>query len=140
MTADGRVLRWSAALGAARAGGRARADAAMDAKIEALAPDLEAYIAHGMKDFDLPGLAIGIVTGDRLVYAKGFGVAPQGRRAGRHRDGLPDRLDHQGLPRHHPGDRRRPGEARLGRPRGRPRPGLPAQGPLGDAASSASST
>jgi CubicO group peptidase (beta-lactamase class C family) len=27
-----------------------------------------------MKAFDVPGLAIGIVTGDRLVYAKGFGV------------------------------------------------------------------
>ena len=54
---------------------QARADAAMDAKIEALVPDLEAYIAQGMTDFDVPGLAIGIVTGDRLVYAKGFGVA-----------------------------------------------------------------
>jgi len=27
-----------------------------------------------MKGFDVPGLAIGIVAGDRLVYAKGFGV------------------------------------------------------------------
>ena len=27
-----------------------------------------------MKAFDVPGLAIGIVTGDRLVYARGFGV------------------------------------------------------------------
>ena len=42
----------------------------MEERIVALAPELEAYIAAGMKDFDLPGLAIGIVTGDRLVYAK----------------------------------------------------------------------
>ena len=58
--------------------GAARADAAMDARIEALAPDLEAYIAKGMAAFDDPGLAIGIVSGDRLVYAKGFGVARKG--------------------------------------------------------------
>jgi len=31
-----------------------------------------------MKAFDVPGLAIGIVAGDKLVYAKGFG----GRRKG----------------------------------------------------------
>ena len=31
-----------------------------------------------MKAFDAPGLAIGIVSGDRLVYAKGFGVAGKG--------------------------------------------------------------
>jgi CubicO group peptidase (beta-lactamase class C family) len=55
-----------------------RADAAMDAKIEALVPELEAYIADGMQAFDNPGLAIGIVSGDRLVYAKGFGVRRKG--------------------------------------------------------------
>jgi CubicO group peptidase (beta-lactamase class C family) len=27
-----------------------------------------------MKGFDVPGLAIGVVAGDKLVYAKGFGV------------------------------------------------------------------
>jgi CubicO group peptidase (beta-lactamase class C family) len=37
-------------------------------------PDIEAYIASGMKGFDVPGVAIGIVAGDGLVYAKGFGV------------------------------------------------------------------
>jgi CubicO group peptidase (beta-lactamase class C family) len=47
---------------------------AMEARIQALIPELEAYVAGGMKAFDVPGLAIGIVTGDRLVYAKGFGV------------------------------------------------------------------
>jgi CubicO group peptidase (beta-lactamase class C family) len=56
----------------------ARADAAMDARIEALVPELEGYIASGMKAFDDPGLAIGIVSGDRLVYAKGFGVRRKG--------------------------------------------------------------
>ena len=31
-----------------------------------------------MKAFDVPGLAIGIVAGDKLVYAKGFGVRSKG--------------------------------------------------------------
>jgi CubicO group peptidase (beta-lactamase class C family) len=35
---------------------------------------VEAYIASGMHGFDIPGLAIGIVVDDKLVYAKGFGV------------------------------------------------------------------
>jgi hypothetical protein len=46
----------------------------MPTRVAALIPDLEAYIRSGMKAYDVPGLAIGIVTGDRLVYAKGFGV------------------------------------------------------------------
>jgi len=46
----------------------------MVVRIEAFAPDLDAYIARGMKAFDVPGLAIGIVVDDRLVYAKGFGI------------------------------------------------------------------
>src|SRR5262245_58888184 len=48
--------------------------APMEARISALIPALAAYIQSGMKAFDVPGLAVGIVTGDRLVYAKGFGV------------------------------------------------------------------
>jgi CubicO group peptidase (beta-lactamase class C family) len=37
-------------------------------------PEAEAYIVAGIKAFDSPGLAIGIVADDRLVYSKGFGV------------------------------------------------------------------
>ena len=35
-----------------------------------------AYVesARGKKGFNVPGVAIGIVVGDKLVYAKGFGV------------------------------------------------------------------
>jgi CubicO group peptidase (beta-lactamase class C family) len=50
----------------------------MEERVRALIPDLEAYIASGMKAFDVPGLAIGIVAGDKLVYAKGFGVRSKG--------------------------------------------------------------
>ena len=106
----------------------------MAAKVEALAPDLEAYIARGMEMFDVPGVAVGIVTGDQLVYAKGFGSSRKG--GGDPVDAasaVPDRLDDQGVPRHHACHRRRRGQARLGRPGGRPLPGLPAQGPVGHA-------
>src|SRR5262245_2267452 len=58
----------------ARAQSESNSAAPMEARISALIPALEAYIQSGMKAFDVPGLAIGIVTGDRLVYAKGFGV------------------------------------------------------------------
>ena len=50
----------------------------MEERVWALIPALEAYIARGMKAFDVPGLAIGIVAGDKLVYAKGFGVRSKG--------------------------------------------------------------
>ena len=49
-------------------------NASVERRITALVPDIESYIANGMKAFDVPGLAIGIVAGDRLIYAKGFGV------------------------------------------------------------------
>jgi CubicO group peptidase (beta-lactamase class C family) len=58
----------------ARAQSQSNSAAPMEARISALIPALEAYIQSGMKAFDVPGLAIGIVSGDRLVYAKGFGV------------------------------------------------------------------
>jgi len=53
-------------------------DPALEKRIEALIPSLEERIAGGMKDFDVPGLAFGIVAGDKLVYAKGFGVRSKG--------------------------------------------------------------
>src|SRR5262249_46294849 len=49
-------------------------DPAMAARIQTLIADLEAYMESGMKAFGTTGLAFGIVTGDRLVYARGFGV------------------------------------------------------------------
>ncbi|MGX1305988.1 CubicO group peptidase (beta-lactamase class C family) [Amorphus suaedae] len=43
-----------------------------------LIPRLETYIAQGMAAFDIPGLSVGIVAGDTLVYAKGFGARRKG--------------------------------------------------------------
>ncbi len=56
-----------------------KTDAALEDRVKALIPELEAYTASGMKAFDVPGLAMGIVAGDKLVYVKGFGVR---RKAG----------------------------------------------------------
>lgn len=50
------------------------ADSQIETTIETVRPQAEAYIVAGMKTFDSPGLAIGIVANDRLVYSKGFGV------------------------------------------------------------------
>jgi CubicO group peptidase (beta-lactamase class C family) len=50
------------------------ADTQTEAAIEALRPEAESYIAAGMRKFDLPGLAIGIVANDKLLYSKGFGI------------------------------------------------------------------
>jgi CubicO group peptidase (beta-lactamase class C family) len=58
----------------------ARADdrAAMAARVADLVPALEAYVEKYMAAFDVPGTAVGIVVGDELVYAKGFGVREKG--------------------------------------------------------------
>jgi CubicO group peptidase (beta-lactamase class C family) len=69
------ALLTAAALGAnLRAEEPAKPDAALAQRLKTLTPGLEAYIARGMKAFDVPGLAIGIVEDGKLVYAKGFGV------------------------------------------------------------------
>jgi CubicO group peptidase (beta-lactamase class C family) len=46
--------------------------------VQALVPSLEEYVSANMKSFDVPGLAIGIVAGNKLIYAKGFGVRSKG--------------------------------------------------------------
>ena len=56
----------------------AQADPSMETRINELVPKLETYITDGMKAYDSPGLAIGIVAGDKLVYAKGFGTRTKG--------------------------------------------------------------
>ncbi len=54
--------------------------ATMEGRVQELIPDIEAYVVNGMKGFDIPGVAIGIVANDRLVYAKGFGVRSKSNR------------------------------------------------------------
>ena len=50
----------------------------IEQQIQALVPSLEDYISANMKGFDVPGLAIGIVAGNKLVYGKGFGFRSKG--------------------------------------------------------------
>lgn len=40
---------------------------------------LDAYIENAMRDWKIPGLAVGIVRNDSVVYAKGFGVRTVGK-------------------------------------------------------------
>jgi CubicO group peptidase (beta-lactamase class C family) len=58
----------------AKAAEPSKTKAVMEGRVQELIPDIEAYITSGMKGFDVPGLAIGIVANNRLIYAKGFGV------------------------------------------------------------------
>jgi CubicO group peptidase (beta-lactamase class C family) len=60
--------------GGARAAEPSEPGLPLEARIEALIPEIETYTAGGMRAFDSPGLALGIVANDRLVYGKGFGV------------------------------------------------------------------
>jgi CubicO group peptidase (beta-lactamase class C family) len=41
-------------------------------------PGLEAYIAKARETWKIPGLAVGIVRNDSIIYAKGFGVLAAG--------------------------------------------------------------
>ena len=41
---------------------------------------LDAYMAQVMKDFNSPGIGIAVVSGDQLVFAKGYGYRDYGRK------------------------------------------------------------
>ncbi|UCE04547.1 MAG: beta-lactamase family protein, partial [bacterium] len=43
--------------------------------------NLDPYIQQAMKDWQVPGLAIGIVKDDSLIFAKGYGVRELGKEA-----------------------------------------------------------
>lgn len=45
------------------------------------AQKVDAYVLERMKTLNIPGVAIGIVRGDRVVYAQGYGVADDTGRA-----------------------------------------------------------
>jgi CubicO group peptidase (beta-lactamase class C family) len=56
---------------------------ALASPLQANGPDfaaIDAYVEAQMKDIRIPGLALGIIQGDQIVYTKGYGVAdPSGR-------------------------------------------------------------
>src|SRR6476659_5233636 len=53
-------------------------DASIEQRVQALVPSLEKYVDTYMKGFDVPGVAVGIVANDKLIYAKGFGTRSKG--------------------------------------------------------------
>jgi CubicO group peptidase (beta-lactamase class C family) len=79
-----RVTRRTAALGAlALAAGAGTAAAGPTpaggqqetaARVRAILPDLQAYVRQGMADWHVPGAALGVVVGDAVLLAAGYGV------------------------------------------------------------------
>jgi len=44
------------------------------AQVRAILPDLEAYVRKGMAEWHVPGVALGVIVGDTVVLANGYGV------------------------------------------------------------------
>lgn len=45
-----------------------------EARLKGLLPDFEKYAEKSMNKWGIPGMAIAVVQGDKIVYARGFGV------------------------------------------------------------------
>jgi CubicO group peptidase (beta-lactamase class C family) len=58
----------------ARAAESSESGGLLETQIGALIPEIETYVASGIRAFDTPGLALGVVANDRLVYGRGLGV------------------------------------------------------------------
>lgn len=54
------------------------AEAATLEAVRAALPKLEAYADKLVEDDEVPGLAVAVVFGDEVVYAKGFGIRVEG--------------------------------------------------------------
>ncbi len=69
------ALAFAAAAGAT-AGAAMAAGGATDVatRVRAILPDLEAYVRQGMADWHVPGAALGVIVGDEVLLAGGYGV------------------------------------------------------------------
>jgi CubicO group peptidase (beta-lactamase class C family) len=54
--------------------------AAQPASIEARLEGFDAYMAQVLKDWNVPGIGVGIVVKDKLVFAKGYGYRDYGKK------------------------------------------------------------
>jgi CubicO group peptidase (beta-lactamase class C family) len=54
--------------------------AAQDPAVAKKLGDFDAYMAKILKDWNVPGIGVGIVKGDQLVFAKGYGFRDYGRK------------------------------------------------------------
>ena len=57
-----------------------RVEAAEDPALARKLVGLDAYMEKVVKDWNVPGVGVGIVVKDKLVYAKGFGYRDHGRK------------------------------------------------------------
>lgn len=48
-------------------------------RLRQILSDFESYASQGMKDWKVPGMAVAIVQGDRIIFSKGFGVKEVGK-------------------------------------------------------------
>ena len=53
---------------------------AQDAEIAKKLQGFDAYMAKILKDWNAPGVGVGIVAGDKLVFAKGYGYRDYGKK------------------------------------------------------------
>jgi CubicO group peptidase (beta-lactamase class C family) len=49
-----------------------------EAKLKTILADFDQYAEKGMKEWNIPGMAVAIVQGDKIIYSKGFGVKKLG--------------------------------------------------------------
>ena len=54
--------------------------AAQDAALAKKLQGFDAYMAKVLKDWNAPGIGVGIVSGDKLVFAKGYGYRDYGKK------------------------------------------------------------
>ena len=88
---------------------------AQDPEIAKKLEGFDAYMAKVLKDWNAPGIGVGIVVGDKLVFAKGYGYRDYEQEAALHADdAVPDRLEHQALHGRGRGPARGRGQADLG--------------------------
>jgi CubicO group peptidase (beta-lactamase class C family) len=49
-----------------------------ETKLKAIIEDFERYVEKSMQEWQVPGMAIAIIQGDKVIYSKGFGVKKLG--------------------------------------------------------------
>ncbi|HEV8702208.1 MAG TPA: serine hydrolase [Candidatus Polarisedimenticolia bacterium] len=76
MTKDRFAIATILVCAAAAAGLSAAADQTADRRLKGL----DAYMEKVVKDWNVPGIGVGVVVKDRLVFAKGYGFRDYGRR------------------------------------------------------------
>jgi CubicO group peptidase (beta-lactamase class C family) len=80
LSSSGRRLRWLAPVAALVALAIGPTIAAEQPSIETRLEGFDAYMAQILKDWNVPGIGVGIVVKDKLVFAKGYGYRDYGKK------------------------------------------------------------